>query len=69
MAKVSAIIKTDLASNWAKARNYIPERGAIIVYEYEDRAPSIKIGDGVTLVSDLPFLVQPPSVIQGVLEI
>ena len=69
MAKVSAIIKTDLASNWAKARNYIPERGAIILYEYEDRAPSIKIGDGVTLVGNLPFLVQPPSVIQGVLEI
>ena len=69
MAKVNAIIKTDLASNWAKARNYIPERGAIIVYEYEDRAPSIKIGDGITLVRDLPFLVQPPSVIQDVLEL
>lgn len=69
MAKVNATIKTDLASNWAKARNYIPERGTIIVYEYEDGAPTIKIGDGVTLVSDLPFLVQPPSVIQGVLEI
>ena len=69
MKKVDAIVKIDLASNWAKAINYIPDRGVIIVYEYEDRAPSLKIGDGVTLVSKLPFLSNPPSVNQDTLEL
>lgn len=69
MKKVDAVIKTDLASNWAKAINYVPERGVIIVYEYEDSAPRLKIGDGFTLVEKLPFLVNPPSVNQGTLEL
>ena len=69
MKKVDAVIKTDLASNWAKAKNFVPPAAAIIVYEYEDSAPKIKIGDGRTLVGDLPFLVNPPSVSQGVLEL
>jgi hypothetical protein len=69
MKKVDAVIKTDLASNWAKAVNYVPERGVIIVYEYEDCAPRLKVGDGITLVGKLPFLVNPPSVNQDILEL
>lgn len=69
MKKIDAVIKTDLASNWAKAKNYIPSSGAIIVYEYEESAPKIKIGDGRTLVESLPFLVNPPSVSQDILEL
>ena len=69
MKKVDAVIKVDLASNWAKAVRYVPERGVIIVYEYEDKIPRLKIGDGVTLVGALPFLVNPPTVNQGTLEL
>lgn len=69
MAKVDAVIKVDLASNWAKAKKYVPERGVIIVYEYEDSAPRLKIGDGSTLVGDLPFVSNPPSVNQDTLEL
>ena len=57
MKKQNAVIKTDLASNWEKAINYIPDQFTIIVYEYEDASPKIKIGDGIHKLSDIPFLV------------
>jgi len=69
MKKTEAVVKTDLASNWAKAINYVPEKSVIIVYEYEDSAPRIKLGDGIHKVNDLPFLVNPPCVSQDVLEL
>lgn len=69
MQKTAAVIKTDSASNWEKAKNYIPDGGTILVYEYEGRAPRIKIGNGIDKVNDLPFLVTPPSVSQDVLEL
>ena len=58
MKKQNAVIKTDLASNWEKAKNYIPDQFTIIVYEYEDASPKIKIGDGIHKLSDIPFLIQ-----------
>ena len=69
MKKVDAVVKIDLAANWAKATRYIPDQGTIIVYEYEDQVPRLKIGNGVSLVGDLPFLSNPPSVKQDVLEL
>ena len=69
MKKTEAVVKTDLASNWAKALNYVPEKSVIIVYEYEDCAPRIKLGNGVDKVNDLPFLVNPPQVTQDTLEL
>lgn len=70
MKKSEVVVKTDLASNWAKAVNYVPEKGTIIIYEYEDGStPNIKIGDGQTLVNDLTFLINPPPCVnQDVLE-
>lgn len=66
MKKIEAIVKTDLASNWAKAKNYIPDRGVIIIYEYEDGSePNIKLGDGKRLVGDLPFLISPPPIVNN----
>ena len=56
MKKQNAIIKTDLAQNWQKAKNYVPDQFTIIVYEYEDASPKVKIGDGIHTVEDLPFL-------------
>ena len=58
MRKSNAIIKVDLAENWMKAVNYIPDCFTIIVYEFQDASPKIKLGDGVHRLADLPFLIQ-----------
>jgi len=67
MKKQNAVIKTDLAENWEKAKNYIPDQFTIIVYEYEDASPKIKIGDGIHTVGDLPFLISEKEVIDSTL--
>lgn len=46
-------MKTDTASNWGKATNFTPKKGEIIVYS--GNPPRIKVGDGTTKVSALPF--------------
>ena len=69
MQKGDAIVKSDFASNWAKAQNYIPAKNTIIVYDYLDGTQRIKLGNGVDFVNDLPFLVAPPRVVQDVLEL
>ena len=56
MRKSNAIVKVDSAENWKKAVNYIPDSFTIIIYEFEDSSPKVKIGDGVHTVNDLPFL-------------
>lgn len=57
MKKSKAIVKVDSAENWAKAIKYVPDVFTICVYTYDDdRSPKIKMGDGVTLVNNLPFL-------------
>ena len=58
MKKSNAVVKVDLAENWKKAVNYVPDHFTIIVYEYEDDSPKIKIGDGIHTVEELPFLNQ-----------
>ena len=45
--------KHDSSANWAKATNFIPLKGEIIVY---DDLNKIKIGDGTTKVNDLDFI-------------
>lgn len=47
--------KTDTSANWAKATNFIPKAGEIIFYSDLNL---IKIGDGSTTVTSLPFMVQ-----------
>ena len=56
--------KHDVAANWAKATNFIPKKGEIIIYdaEYnasgeETQAVRFKIGDGSKTVGALPFAV------------
>ena len=46
-------MKTDTASNWEKATNFIPKKGEIIVYS--GNPPRIKVGNGTTKVNALPF--------------
>lgn len=50
-------LKNDTEANWKKAR-FIPLKGELIIYSADDAHPffRLKVGDGVTLVSDLPFI-------------
>ena len=50
------VLKHDTAANWAKAKNFIPQKGEVIIYE--DMDPSFKVGDGIHNVNDLPFTNQ-----------
>ena len=46
-----------LEENWKQATNFIPKQGEIIVYDIDDNYnyERFKIGDGKTLINDLPF--------------
>lgn len=46
-------LKHDTADNWAKAVNFIPQKGEMIIYD--DMDPPFKIGDGIHNVNELPF--------------
>lgn len=51
--------KHDTGENWNKATNFIPKQGEIIVYDIDTTYSyeRFKIGDGVTNVNNLPFVV------------
>ena len=51
------INKHDIEKNWNKATNFIPKKGEIIVYDPDENYAHsrFKIGDDVTVVTDLPF--------------
>ena len=49
--------KHDTAANWAKAVNFIPLAGEIIIYDTDGDTPvRFKIGDGINYVNVLPFV-------------
>lgn len=45
--------KNDTSENWAKAVNFVPLKGEIIIY---NDTLQFKIGDGTTLLSQLEFM-------------
>ena len=47
------INKHDTQTNWAKAVNFIPKAGEVIVYTDLHK---VKVGDGTTTISALPFI-------------
>lgn len=53
--------KHDIEVNWLKAVNFIPKIGEVIVYDPDENhsAARVKVGDGKTVVSLLPFTVEP----------
>lgn len=59
------ITKHDVAANWAKAVNFVPKQGEIIVYEAEAGiggvagVPRLKVGDGVNKINYLKFITDP----------
>lgn len=55
---IRIIHKHDIEENWKKAVNFIPKKGEFIIYDIDNNYdyPRLKIGDGETIVSDLPFI-------------
>ena len=51
-------MKTDTEANWNKATNFIPKNGEIIIYATDTTHSyqRVKVGDGKTLVNNLPFI-------------
>jgi hypothetical protein len=49
--------KHGTAENWAKAINFVPMAGELIIYDIDENFnfPRVKIGDGQQNVNDLPF--------------
>lgn len=53
------INKHDTEANWLKAVNFIPKQGEIIIYDIDENYnyERMKIGNGVTVISSLPFIL------------
>lgn len=51
-------LKNDTEENWNKAINFVPLKGEVIIYSADDTHPfcRLKVGNGITVVSDLPFI-------------
>ena len=58
--KTRIIHKHDLEANWNKATGFIPKQGEIIIYDRDNNYSyeRIKIGDGQSYVTSLPFIVK-----------
>lgn len=57
--KVRLVCKHDTEANWIRAINFKPEKGELIIYDIDNNHSyeRMKIGDGKTLVSNLPFVL------------
>ena len=55
---VRIVHKHDTAENWSKANAFVPKQGELIIYDTDNNYAyeRMKVGDGTTLVSDLPFI-------------
>lgn len=49
--------KHDVEANWLKATTFAPKAGELIIYDVDatHSSPRFKVGDGTTLVTNLPF--------------
>lgn len=57
-AKLKIKQKHDTEVNWLKATTFVPLDGELIIYDVDDThsTPRFKVGDGIQVVGDLPFL-------------
>ena len=53
MIKEQNFIKKDTSKNWSKAKNFVPKENEVIIYTDLEKK---KIGDGKSLLNDLPFI-------------
>ena len=52
--------KHDIEANWNRAETFVPKQGEIIVYDIDNNYnyERFKVGDGKTLVGNLPFYLE-----------
>lgn len=52
--------KNDSEAMWDLVPDFIPKRGELIIYNADDEhsTPRIKVGDGVTVLSRLPYVYE-----------
>lgn len=62
MEKEQVFIKKDTSQNWDKAKNFIPKENEMIIYTDLKKK---KIGDGKTLLNNLPFVDQYDYTVEG----
>lgn len=57
---IRIIQKHETEANWNKAKKFTPKLGEIIIYDPDEThtRSRIKVGDGVRIVSELPFSSQ-----------
>ena len=53
MVKEQSFIKKDTSENWNKAKRFIPKENEVIIYTDLEKK---KIGDGKSLLNELPFI-------------
>ena len=55
--KSRIVHKHDSETNWNRATNFVPKQGELIIYDTDTNYSyaRVKIGDGITNVSLLPF--------------
>ena len=55
---VRIFLKNGLEENWEKINDFIPGKGEMIIYNADSThpAPRIKVGDGIHLPKELPFI-------------
>ena len=60
-AKLRIKLKHDTEANWLKATTFVPLKGELIIYDVDSThsVPRFKVGDGTTLINNLPFLIAP----------
>lgn len=58
--KTRIVHKHDTQENWEKASNFIPLAGELIFYtpDENNQLTRVKVGDGKTSVSNLPFVTK-----------
>lgn len=55
MIKEQVYLKKDTTENWNKAKNFVPKENEVIIYTDTNQQ---KIGNGKSLLSELPFIDQ-----------
>ena len=53
MIKEQTFVKKDTSINWDKAKNFIPKENEVIIYTDLQKK---KIGNGKSLLNELPFI-------------
>jgi hypothetical protein len=57
-ARVSHLHRKE--ADWLKLTNWVPEAGELVIYDPDEEYnyARVKVGDGISTLTDLPFFIQ-----------